>query len=65
MDKCERCNIKTCCTTMSMFNTQMICESCQDKEMKHPDYQKAKDAEASQVKLGSYNFEGIGLPDDL
>jgi hypothetical protein len=47
---------------MSFFNTQMICMDCVEKERKHPDYQKAKDAEHAAVLRGDYNYQGIGYP---
>ena len=63
--KCDRCNIPTASYKMSFFNTDMICKECEDKEKKHPDYQKARDAEEVEIKKGNYNFPGIGLPKDL
>ncbi|MGW8181736.1 MAG: hypothetical protein ACWGQW_23645 [bacterium] len=63
--KCERCYKETMVTTCSRFNTQMICMECEDKEQKHPDYQRAKDAEMDAVRRGDYNYAGIGLPTDL
>lgn len=50
---------------MSMFNTEMICMSCKDKEKRHPDYPAAQAAEREAVQKGNYNFEGIGKPADL
>lgn len=64
-DICDRCKKSTKTFTMSMFNTDWICFDCQEKEMKHPDYEKARKLEAEQVELGNYNYEGIGLPNDL
>jgi hypothetical protein len=48
-----------------MFNEQTICMDCKDKEMKHPDYKKAQDADHQQIMQGNYNFKGIGKPTDL
>ncbi len=62
MKVCQRCGEETIATIMSMFNTQDICLDCKKKEEKHPDYKKARDAEAEQVRQGNYNFKGIGLP---
>jgi len=62
---CERCLKETSCTTMSIFNTQMICDICIEKEKNHPNYKHAKEVEAQQVKHGNYNFPGIGKPKDL
>lgn len=62
---CERCNKPTFDSIMSKFNTQMICTECKTIEKAHPSYQRASDAEVSEVRSGNYNFEGIGLPDEL
>lgn len=62
---CERCNDKMNRYTMSYFNTQLICTSCQEKEKSHPLYEKAREVERKQCELGNYNFSGIGLPEDL
>jgi hypothetical protein len=50
---------------MSIFNTQMICDSCEQKEIQHPKYQKAREADLKAISQGDYNFPGIGLPEDL
>ena len=63
--KCNRCGKETNTYKMSRFNTQNICLECEKIERNHPDYPKAKEAEMEAVKAGNYNFEGIGLPDDL
>lgn len=63
--KCERCHQETNTTTMSRFNTQMICMSCEDAEMAHPDYKRAVEVEREHVLRGDYNFQGIGLPTNL
>lgn len=63
--KCERCFMPGNVSRMSIFNTQMICSKCQEKEEAHPDFKKAKDAELDSVKRGDYNFPGIGLPNNL
>ena len=62
---CERCNLKTLILTGSMFNTQMCCEQCIEKEKKHPKYREAVQTELKELELGNITFEGIGLPDDL
>tara|TARA_R110001606_G_scaffold88991_1_gene200195 strand:- start:458 stop:607 length:150 start_codon:yes stop_codon:yes gene_type:complete len=48
-----------------MFNTEMICLKCKEKEIKHEMYDVARKVESDQVRSGNYNYEGIGLPDDL
>lgn len=65
MSKCERCGAETDITTCSYFNTESICMDCNLKERNHPLYKAAKDTELAAVKVGDYNFPGIGLPDDL
>ncbi len=50
---------------MSKFNKDEICMPCKDKEQAHPDYKRASDVEIEEIKKGNYNFEGIGLPEDL
>jgi hypothetical protein len=62
MARCQRCYKETNVTTMSFFDTKMICMECSEKERSHPEYQKAKDAELSAVKSGNYNYQGIGYP---
>jgi len=64
-EKCDRCSGTEKAFTMSFFNTDWICEDCDEKEKKHPDYPKAKEAELKAIKQGNFNFEGIGLPEDL
>ncbi len=63
--KCDRCGGPLPVRTMSRFNRDVICLECQKKEKAHPDYQRACDAELEQVRMGNYNFEGIGKPADL
>jgi len=65
MRTCDRCDKPTHTTTGSYFNMQMICTSCDDKERKHPEYDRAKEIELQQCLLGNLNFEGVGLPEDL
>lgn len=65
MPKCQRCYKETNVTIMSMFNTQVICMDCKDKETNHPDYKKAQDADVAQIKSGNYNFAGVGKPSTL
>lgn len=63
--RCDRCFIPTETTSGSYFNTQMICPTCSKKEVLHPDFKYAREVECNHVANGNYNFEGIGLPDDL
>ena len=64
---CARCpaNLAEVAHTMSKFNTDTICMDCKDKEIKHPRYKEAADAELRAVQNGNYNFSGIGKPADL
>ena len=45
---------------MSRFNTDCICMACAEAETRHPDYQKAVEAELAEIRKGNRNFEGIG-----
>lgn len=62
---CHRCRKETQITTMSMFNEDVLCMDCKEKEKQHPDYKRACAVEAQAVKNGNYNFKGIGKPADL
>lgn len=64
-NRCERCYKEGSALIGSIFNTQMICLKCEEKEKDHPEYEKAKRLELEEVKKGNYNYEGIGLPSDL
>lgn len=65
MKRCMRCGTETNVTIMSMFNKDIICMTCKDKERKHPDYNKAVEADNAEVRKGVRNFAGIGKPSDL
>jgi len=58
---CDRCGGELKVRIMSMFNEDVICMECKEKETQHPDYKKARDAEMEEVRKGNYNFKGIGL----
>lgn len=62
---CDRCCKPSKVLTMSMFNTEMVCDECKCRERKHPDYIKAREVEAEHVMKGDYKFKGIGKPKDL
>lgn len=47
---------------MSMFNTEVICSSCKEKERAMPEYKAAQEEELRQVLAGNRNFEGVGFP---
>ena len=63
--RCERCGGHTRASICSMFNRQMLCMGCKEKEKAHPEYKQATEAEAVAVGNGDYNFPGIGLPANL
>ena len=63
--KCDRCGNETKSWKMSIFNTDMLCPECLAKEENHPMYKHAKEVEFMHVKMGDYNFEGVGKPADL
>jgi hypothetical protein len=65
MTPCDRCNQPTVVRIMSMFNLDMICMDCKDKEKKHPRYFEAELADRKAARRGNRQFEGIGLPQDL
>ena len=62
---CDRCNRITDTLKMSLFTNHYICETCMQKERNHPDFEKARDTVLDEMNKGNYDFEGIGLPDDL
>jgi hypothetical protein len=62
-EKCDRCGEDTNnSTTMSIFNTDVICMSCKDAERKDPEYQAASTAEAEAYRNGVKDFQGV-MPD--
>jgi len=65
MDKCQRCRNQLDVLTMSYFNMQLICHTCEAKERNHPDFEKAREAESEACKRGDFDFPGIGLPEML
>lgn len=68
MARCERCGRESIATTMSWFNTEMICcgpGSCDEREEQHPEFERAKQVETEAVRRGDHNFQGVGLPGDL
>jgi hypothetical protein len=60
--RCHRCHVETDVHIMSMFNTELICLGCKEKEEQHPDYAAAREAELEQIKQGNYNYKGKGYP---
>ena len=57
-EKCDRCGGSTNnSTTMSIFNTDVICMSCKDEERKDPEYKAASLAEEEAYKKGVQNLK--------
>ena len=46
---------------MSMYNEQVICPQCKEKERQRPDYREAVEADLDAIRHGNRNFKGIGL----
>lgn len=65
MTECGRCKVETGTQRMSIFNVEMLCIPCKNKERDHPQYELAHEAERAACQRGDYNFPGIGLPKDL
>jgi hypothetical protein len=53
---CDRCRASTTVTTMSKFNTDTICMSCEEDERLAPGYREACRVESDAVRSGDYNF---------
>lgn len=65
MAVCQRCGKQTSVTTMSYFNTDIICMDCDEKERQHPKFKEAQAREEAAVRAGNFNFPGVGKPFDL
>ena len=64
--KCDRCGRETTGTTMSWFNTEIIClDVCDPEERAHPMFEEARRIETEHTLNGDTHFPGIGLPPDL
>lgn len=62
-DLCDRCRKPTGgSTTMSIFNTNVICMSCKDEESKDPEYKAAEIEEREAFLSGIKDYPGA-LPD--
>ncbi len=62
-DNCDRCGGPTNnSTTMSIFNTDVICMSCKEEEKKDPEYGAASLAEQEAYRKGIRNYTGV-MPD--
>lgn len=56
---CDRCGKELKVRIMSMFNEDVICMECKEKETNHPKYKEALEADHNEIKKGNYNFKGI------
>ena len=59
--RCDRCGAPLTVRIMSMFNEDVICMACKEKERKRPDYREAVEADLDAIRHGNRNFKGIGL----
>ena len=59
--RCDRCGAPLTVRIQSMYNEQVICMACKEKERQRPDYHEAVEAELDAVRHGNRNFKGIGL----
>lgn len=57
---CDRCGAPLTTRIMSMYNMDVICPDCKQKERERSDYRNAADAELEALKSGDRNFKGIG-----
>ena len=62
---CDRCQKETSSSTMSWFNTQVICLQCSEDEKSNPNYDLAKKVELEHVLKGNFNYSGLfAIPDE-
>ena len=62
VENCDRCGKPlNGCRIQSMYNHDVLCMDCKDKETQREDYSKAVEADHAEIKRGNYNFAGIGL----
>ena len=59
--RCDRCGAPLTVRTLSMYNEDVICMACKEKEQKRPDYHEAVEADNAAIRRGDRNFKGIGL----
>jgi hypothetical protein len=53
---CHRCKKTNKYFTVSRYNTDCICESCDKKEKSHPEYETIKTREFYACKIGLMNY---------
>ena len=61
--RCDRCGGPLTVRIMSMFNEDVLCMACKEKERQRPDYREAVEADLDAIRHGNRNFKGIGLKD--
>ena len=59
--RCDRCGAPLTVRIMSMFNEDVICMECKEKERQRSDYRDAVEADNEAIRHGNRNFKGIGL----
>jgi hypothetical protein len=64
MAHCARCDRTTLSSTMSRFNTDILCLPCERDERDAPGYPEAHAAEHAAVAANNWNFSGVGLSPD-
>lgn len=57
---CDRCGKELVSRWLSMFNMDVICPECKEKERQRSDYNQAIDAVDAEFKKGTIDFEGVG-----
>ena len=60
VERCDRCHAKLTARIMSMYNDDVLCPECQEKEAQRSDYLEALQADCDAIKRGDFNFPGIG-----
>lgn len=59
---CDRCGADLSSgRIMSMYNNDVLCMTCKEKETHRSDYHQAVQADVDAIKQGNPNFPGIGL----
>ena len=62
VQNCDRCGkLLNGCRIQSMYNHDVLCMDCKDKENQREDYRQAVEADHAEIRRGNYNFAGIGL----
>ena len=59
--RCDRCGAPLTVRILSMFNEDVLCPECKEKERQRLDYREAVEADLDAIRHGNRNFKGIGL----